>query len=603
MPCWELGQARHWVGHSVSTSDKPVLSRLTKHSLSRVMDGEQTPPTVRKRPRRQATVAGQDRQAHEEAKYAMLERACAEEELGDPLPDSDAGSDAEVECSAGMLEMQLVRIGPYMDEAGRRVYLCDVGMMDDDGHWHDGVPWEVPSTCIQRHELASFHCVTKEEVGDIPLIPDWSRPSAQERLDAGVPAHDVFGSGKRTGMRKRASGDLKGLYYTPATGGSAAVLSSFYQGVGTADEGAEILGVIMSSHQALGKGVIVELMQPPKTLFFVRKVNVQCTDGILDGGETDLEGFFCHVVADLLACPFDRQSEFDEYLEWERLACKSVVAVGRPAVILAAEVKCCLNALPPPFWEDALADLDGFIQICGWSEVDPVGEAGEKRKDLHVCAISHAPTSLYGYACLQFGQSRTILEMVKTTVVNCTLTYLRNMTKRGTADDIRRLSVAIDNVPPTFMFWALGRRWFLHRPPRVFYNPVAYMHTFAGDTRDFTAFFGRDLRGIMDRQVQPAAHINDPRVRVGISVEAGAPDANGRHIPSIRFKYSMKRPGKLLIQFAAIRKWGPYRNDPPTDLPENPIDRERMLRVVMWDTGRQCAGIHAQPALEVEQGG
>ncbi len=97
-----------------------------------------------------------------------------------------------------------------------------------------------------------------------------------------------------------------------------------------------------------------------------------------------------------------------------------MVALGSPAVVLAAEVKCCLNALPPPFWEDALADLEGFMQICGWSEVDSAGAhmdpAGEKCKELHVCAILHAPTSLYGYACLHFGQSRTILEMVKTTV-------------------------------------------------------------------------------------------------------------------------------------------------------------------------------------------
>ncbi len=130
--------------------------------------------------------------------------------------------------------------------------------------------------CIQRHKLVSFHSITKEAV-------DWSSPTAQEHLEAGVPAHNVFGSGNSTAMHKSSSWDLKGIEYRVSTDGSTSALASFYQGAGTADEGTQILGVIMSSHRTLGKGMVVELIDPPKTLFFICKVNVQCTDGTLEG--------------------------------------------------------------------------------------------------------------------------------------------------------------------------------------------------------------------------------------------------------------------------------------------------------------------------------
>ncbi len=63
----------------------PFISSLTNHPVLSAMDAQQTPPTASKRQRRAATVAGQERQAHQEAKFAILEHVDAEEELGDPL--------------------------------------------------------------------------------------------------------------------------------------------------------------------------------------------------------------------------------------------------------------------------------------------------------------------------------------------------------------------------------------------------------------------------------------------------------------------------------------------------------------------------------------
>eukprot|EP00961_Rhodomonas_salina_P168718 2273852-Rhodomonas_salina.1 len=78
------------------------------------------------------------------------------------------------------------------------------------------------------------------------------------------------------------------------------------------------------------------------------------------------------------------------------------------------------------------------------------------------------------------------------------------------------------------------------------------MHTFSGRTRDFIAFFGTDLHGIVDCKAPPGLE-NDPWYRVGISVEPDtATRYRGKQSPDIRFRYSMRRPGQLLLQFAAL---------------------------------------------------
>ncbi len=79
-----------------------------------------------------------------------------------------------------------------MDKVGRLMYPCDVGMLMDDREWHNGVSWEVAEGYIQLHKLATFHWpwCEKSAVGSVPIIPDWSRPSAAARMEAGVPRLD-----------------------------------------------------------------------------------------------------------------------------------------------------------------------------------------------------------------------------------------------------------------------------------------------------------------------------------------------------------------------------------------------------------------------------
>eukprot|EP00961_Rhodomonas_salina_P215623 2912876-Rhodomonas_salina.1 len=120
----------------------PVTSAEPPEVCKQPLLSQSTPPTSRKRPRRDATERGAERYAHTMKKFEICAEQEDEEAGGDPLPPSDASSGAEIDCKPGMLEVQEVRKGPYEDEKGHRVYLCDVGTMDSDGEWHDGVAWE-----------------------------------------------------------------------------------------------------------------------------------------------------------------------------------------------------------------------------------------------------------------------------------------------------------------------------------------------------------------------------------------------------------------------------------------------------------------------------
>eukprot|EP00961_Rhodomonas_salina_P129638 1745943-Rhodomonas_salina.1 len=85
--------------------------------------GEET-ASLLQRPRRAATIAGQERAAAVEAKFCICKHAEKEaciittisvevSDAGDRLPPADVPSDEEIECSPGTLEVQLVHKGPY----------------------------------------------------------------------------------------------------------------------------------------------------------------------------------------------------------------------------------------------------------------------------------------------------------------------------------------------------------------------------------------------------------------------------------------------------------------------------------------------------------
>eukprot|EP00961_Rhodomonas_salina_P115938 1560210-Rhodomonas_salina.1 len=78
--------------------------------------------------------------------------------------------------------------------------------------------------------------------------------------------------------------------------------------------------------------------------------------------------------------------------------------------------------------------------------------------------MAHTPAALYGYLLLLFAQMQSFFEMVKTSVVNQTLAWLCNQTKSATAEAVPRHSLMFDNIPPYFMYWALGRKFFSRRP-------------------------------------------------------------------------------------------------------------------------------------------
>jgi hypothetical protein len=53
-------------------------------------------------------------------KLALVEAAEEAEAHWEEVPGSDIGSHVEVEVSAGIVEMQQIHVGPYLDKVGRQ---------------------------------------------------------------------------------------------------------------------------------------------------------------------------------------------------------------------------------------------------------------------------------------------------------------------------------------------------------------------------------------------------------------------------------------------------------------------------------------------------
>eukprot|EP00961_Rhodomonas_salina_P192841 2602155-Rhodomonas_salina.1 len=97
------------------------------------------------------------------------------------------------------------------------------------------------------------------------------------------------------------------------------------------------MGVVLGTQQYLGKGVGLELSKLAGQLFFVTGINLQVTEAQLDGVETEVRGHMCTLVSEILENPYNRQSEYSDWLEWECASGSSVVASPESATVLAGQ--------------------------------------------------------------------------------------------------------------------------------------------------------------------------------------------------------------------------------------------------------------------------
>jgi hypothetical protein len=87
---------------------------------------------------------------------------------------------------------------------------------------------------LQAHELASFHLCSKIELEAAPVMPDWSRVTPAQHIEAGVPARDTQkGKGKGHAMQKHGLGDLGGLFYCLSPTECEFCVTCFYHRLGT----------------------------------------------------------------------------------------------------------------------------------------------------------------------------------------------------------------------------------------------------------------------------------------------------------------------------------------------------------------------------------
>eukprot|EP00961_Rhodomonas_salina_P014149 189720-Rhodomonas_salina.1 len=207
--------------------------------------------------------------------------------------------------------------------------------------------------------LAEFHRCTIKEVESVPLILDWSCPSPVERVEAGVPLTVI----KTHNFRCRAAADFEGVYFHLQQTAQEMSVEHIFSNQGMNAENAVLMGVVLGTQQYLGKGVGLELSEPAGQLFFVTGINLQVTYAQLDGVETEVRGHICTLVSEILENQYNSQSEYCDWLEWERASGSSVAASLENATVLAGQVKCCVEMLPQSFWDETLQDLDCFFQL------------------------------------------------------------------------------------------------------------------------------------------------------------------------------------------------------------------------------------------------
>eukprot|EP00961_Rhodomonas_salina_P066116 888312-Rhodomonas_salina.1 len=212
-----------------------------------------------------------------------------------------------MECSPCTVTLcvENVSSGLYLDEGGQCVYMCKVGMMDEEGEcenkWHyhhDGVTWEVKECYIHKKVLSHFLHLPHAAVFSALLIADWSRQSSHYPVDAGVPMQVAFKFGKHSMPSCKQDCKVQGVFYQLAQGTSEEEQCSFFEWVGTSNEDCVVLGVVTSNSLFLRQGAVAQLLEPEDSLFFVTAVTVQYMDWQLEGGETqtELHGYECKRV-------------------------------------------------------------------------------------------------------------------------------------------------------------------------------------------------------------------------------------------------------------------------------------------------------------------
>mmetsp|Transcript_38522 Transcript_38522/g.79012 ORF Transcript_38522/g.79012 Transcript_38522/m.79012 type:complete len:178 (-) Transcript_38522:28-561(-) len=168
--------------------------------------------------------------------------------------------------------------------------------------------------------------------------------------------------------------------------------------------------------------------------------------------------------------------------------------------------------------------------------------------------------------------------MIKTSIINKVESWLLRMRRQDELSQVP--SIPFSHVPPTFMYWARGHRWLWGKTKECPYNRQTYMHEFSGSEADFRGFFGHDITCI---QVVPG--------KLDWSSSISVEPVEG--LLTVRVKFSMKRPGSMLVTFAGLVKWGLLRLILPGEVAPsefNTRERDKWLSQKLWDTRKDAAG-------------
>jgi len=218
-----------------------------------------------------------------------------------------------------------------------------------------------------------------------------------------------------------------------------------------------------------------------------------------------------------------------------------------------------VTLVPQCFWERPFTRLPNYYLVTG-HVVDR-----EKGGLMHAAHLATSPLvrTFWAEVCLGNTSTAPMVEMLRRSVRLRLEAFLdRRVNSKGCLDAIH-----LDNIPPQFMYKALGREWISAHERSCGYNAKTRQHELAGSCDDFAKLLGEGVK------------FTETDRNSGLLVVQ-----SGNGMQEITFRWGPKRPGVLLLVLGGIAFYGPPQPDGSRGDPQ-------------WNTIRCSASVRAKRRL------
>eukprot|EP00286_Rhodomonas_abbreviata_P020563 CAMPEP_0181309094 /NCGR_PEP_ID=MMETSP1101-20121128/11831_1 /TAXON_ID=46948 /ORGANISM="Rhodomonas abbreviata, Strain Caron Lab Isolate" /LENGTH=523 /DNA_ID=CAMNT_0023415557 /DNA_START=42 /DNA_END=1613 /DNA_ORIENTATION=- len=457
------------------------------------------------------------------------------------------GDGAQINLPEDFWEVLCITHGPYLDDLEQEVFLCRVGGIDIHGEEVNGIVWEQQAADLPGGMLHDF----MDECAAAGMDTEGYNRPPQHLIDeayANAEKHLFYPS------KKRKVG--------------AACKTGIAQESESQDAGRRrLMGTWQFYHE--------EWMCKPREerVGVGRIASVGACIQTLDGGKM--------LVTDLEDAGTARGYRLMDFGDANVPMASVHASVHGHAHFVCLDNECLvdeeemqpqvLTVVPSWMWTKDLQDCGTFIMVAGAVATTTEGVAYYQRLDSTTAHIMSG-IAVIGTPTFQY-------EIIKS---NMQIRVVNWLAMRGSSSRAGKLNaMTFENVHADFLFWLIGAQWFKDNEGAdpFAYNEELLMHEVRGYTYDFVHVFGRDL-GEVDENL---SEDGTTACTVCSSVQGVKP---------IIWRYSLRRPGILLLIFVDIQKWGV-----PRDVNPAPGQQPQCRRASQWHTER--FKLHAKKLLRL----